>query len=71
MSDPPFDAVLCDFDGVLRLWDPDGMTALDRELGVPGGTLASAAFRPGLLNEAVTGQISDDQLRSTLTPLLA
>ncbi|MFE9468250.1 hypothetical protein ACFYNW_32475 [Streptomyces virginiae] len=37
MSDLPFDAVLCDFDGVLRLWDPDGMTALDRELGVPGG----------------------------------
>jgi putative hydrolase of the HAD superfamily len=29
MSDSPFDAVLCDFDGVLRLWDPDAMTALD------------------------------------------
>ncbi|GAA0274751.1 hypothetical protein GCM10010302_10430 [Streptomyces polychromogenes] len=71
MSDSPFDAVLCDFDGVLRLWDPDGMTALDRELGVPGGTLASAAFRPGLLEEAVTGRISDDQWRERVTEELA
>ncbi|MFE5591392.1 HAD family hydrolase [Streptomyces sp. NPDC056549] len=63
MSELPFDAVLCDFDGVLRLWDPDGMTALDREMGVPEGTLAAAAFRPGLLDAAVTGQISDDQWR--------
>ncbi|MFE5964652.1 HAD-IA family hydrolase [Streptomyces sp. NPDC056463] len=71
MSDSPFDAVLCDFDGVLRLWDPDGMTALDRELGVPAGTLVSAAFRPGLLDEAVTGQISDDQWRERVTVDLA
>ncbi|MET7861592.1 HAD family phosphatase [Streptomyces sp. NPDC005318] len=64
MSDLPFDAVLCDFDGVLRLWDPDGMTALDRAAGLPEGTLAAAAFRTDLLDAAVTGAISDDQWRA-------
>lgn len=51
-SDERFDAVLCDFDGVLRLWDPDGMAALDRKAGLAEGTLASAAFRPELLADA-------------------
>ncbi|MFF0740371.1 HAD family hydrolase [Streptomyces sp. NPDC004111] len=64
MSDLPFDAVLCDFDGVVRLWSPDGMTALDRAAGLPEGKLAAAAFRPDLLDAAVTGAISDDQWRA-------
>ncbi|WP_328863975.1 HAD family hydrolase [Streptomyces virginiae] len=63
MSDEAFDAVLCDFDGVVRLWDPDGMAALDRKAGLAAGTLASAAFRPELLDAAVTGRISDEQWR--------
>ncbi|MFE2475037.1 HAD-IA family hydrolase [Streptomyces sp. NPDC059389] len=71
MSDSPFDAVLCDFDGVLRLWDPDGMTALDRSAGLPEGTLAAAAFRPGLLGAAVTGAISDDHWRAQTASDLA
>ncbi|MEU9305914.1 HAD-IA family hydrolase [Streptomyces sp. NPDC048269] len=71
MSDLSFDTVLCDFDGVLRLWDPDGMTALDRAAGLPEGTLASAAFRPGLLDMAVTGAISDDQWRGQVAEDLA
>ncbi|MFE2553106.1 HAD-IA family hydrolase [Streptomyces sp. NPDC059355] len=71
MSDPPFDAVLCDFDGVPRLWDPDGMTALDRAAGLPEGTLAAAAFRPGLLDAAVTGAISDDHWRAQTASDLA
>ncbi|MGW7332644.1 HAD-IA family hydrolase [Streptomyces sp. NPDC054840] len=71
MSDAPFDAVLCDFDGVLRLWDPDGMAALDRKAGLAEGTLASAAFRPGLLEAAVTGRISDEQWRRRVAEDLA
>ncbi|MFD7910898.1 HAD family hydrolase [Streptomyces sp. NPDC059752] len=71
MSDAPFDAVLCDFDGVLRLWDPDGMAALDRKAGLAEGTLASAAFRPGLLDAAVTGRISDEQWRRRVAEDLA
>ncbi|WP_328792478.1 MULTISPECIES: HAD family hydrolase [unclassified Streptomyces] len=71
MSDAPFDAVLCDFDGVLRLWDPDGMAALDRKSGLAEGTLASAAFRPELLDAAVTGRISDEQWRRRVAEDLA
>ncbi|WKD36924.1 HAD family hydrolase [Streptomyces xanthophaeus] len=71
MSDAPFDAVFCDFDGVLRLWDPDGMAALDRKAGLAEGTLASAAFRPGLLDAAVTGRISDEQWRRRVADDLA
>ncbi|MFI8390445.1 HAD family hydrolase [Streptomyces sp. NPDC085540] len=71
MNDAPFDAVLCDFDGVLRLWDPDGMAALDRKAGLAEGTLASAAFRPELLDSAVTGRISDEQWRRRVAEDLA
>lgn len=67
----PFDALLCDFDGVLRLWDPDGMTALDRASGLPEGTLAAAAFRPALLDDAVTGAISDEEWRARVARDLA
>ncbi|MFJ7628189.1 HAD family hydrolase [Streptomyces sp. NPDC097595] len=71
MTNSPFDAVLCDFDGVLRLWDPDGMTALDHRSGLPEGTLAAAAFRPALLDEAVTGRISDEQWRERVAEAVA
>ncbi|WP_030759068.1 MULTISPECIES: HAD-IA family hydrolase [unclassified Streptomyces] len=71
MSDAPYDAVLCDFDGVLRLWDPDGMARLDRKAGLAAGSLAAAAFRPGLLDAAVTGRISDEQWRRHVAEDLA
>ncbi|WP_037806618.1 HAD family hydrolase [Streptomyces sp. NRRL F-2580] len=71
MSDSPFDAVLCDLDGVVRLWDPDGMTALDREAGLAEGTLAAAAFHPALLDAAVSGRISDEQWRQRVAEDLA
>ncbi|GAA2625189.1 MULTISPECIES: HAD-IA family hydrolase [Streptomyces] len=71
MSETPFDAVLCDFDGVLRVWEPDGMAALDRRAGLAEGTLASAAFRPELLDAAVTGRISDEQWRRSVAEDLA
>ncbi|WP_052852217.1 HAD-IA family hydrolase [Streptomyces avicenniae] len=71
MGDLPFDAVLCDFDGVLRLWDFGDMAALDRAAGVPEGTLAAAAFAPDLLSAAVTGAISDAQWRAQVASDLA
>ncbi|MFD9499973.1 HAD family hydrolase [Streptomyces sp. NPDC060035] len=71
MSSLPFDAVLCDLDGVLRLWDPDGMSGLDREYGVPAGTLAAAAFRPERLVPAVTGVVTDEEWRSAVAEDLA
>ena len=43
-----FDAILCDVDGVVRIWDPEIMPRIDREHGVPPGTLASIHKMPGL-----------------------
>ncbi|MQY09927.1 Phosphoglycolate phosphatase [Streptomyces sp. RB5] len=63
MDTLPFDAVLCDFDGVVHLWDPDGMTTLDRAWDLPEGTLAGTAFEDELLQAAVTGHLSDEQWR--------
>ncbi|MFC7219250.1 HAD family hydrolase [Streptomyces polyrhachis] len=71
MDELPFDAVLCDFDGVVHLWDPDGMASLDRAWGLAEGSLAGAAFRPDLLEEAVTGQLSDGQWRERVAEDLA
>ncbi|MCX5206431.1 hypothetical protein OG897_34115 [Streptomyces sp. NBC_00237] len=60
MDSLPWDAVLCDFDGVVNLWEPDGMAALDRAWGLPEGSLAGAAFADELLEDAVTGRLTDE-----------
>ncbi|GAA3491524.1 HAD-IA family hydrolase [Streptomyces cremeus] len=70
-SPPPFAAVLVDFDGVVNLWDPDGMPALDRAAGLPEGTLAAVAFEPGLLEAAVTGRLTDEEWRARVADVLA
>ncbi|MCM2577640.1 HAD family hydrolase [Streptomyces meridianus] len=66
-----FDALLCDFDGVLRLWDPQGMPGLDRAYDLPEGTLAAAAFGPERLLPAVTGKCTDEQWRASVARELA
>jgi putative hydrolase of the HAD superfamily len=69
MAARPYDAVLCDIDGVLRLW-PDH-TELDLVHGLPPGTLAAAAFTPARLQPAITGQITDEQWRSAVATDIA
>jgi putative hydrolase of the HAD superfamily len=66
-----FGAVLCDLDGVLRRWDPDGMAALDRAAGLPAGTFAATAFAPHRLTPAITGGHSDEQWRAAVATDLA
>lgn len=72
MPDRAFDALLCDVDGVLRLWG-DSMERIDRTHGLPEGTLASVAFAPDRLEPAVTGRVTDEEWRAAvvedLTPL--
>ncbi|GII30484.1 HAD-IA family hydrolase [Planotetraspora mira] len=67
-----FDAVLCDLDGVLRIYDPDGL-ALERDFGLEAGTVTSVAFAPDLVNRALTGHITDEEwqaaIRDRLTAL--
>ncbi|MFD9125057.1 HAD family hydrolase [Kitasatospora sp. NPDC059571] len=65
----PFDAVLCDIDGVLRHWPP--ADTLDRAHGLPPGTLLGAAFAPARLHPAVTGAVTDAEWRTAVTEDLA
>jgi putative hydrolase of the HAD superfamily len=65
----PYDAVLCDIDGVIRHWPP--ADDLERGHGLPAGTLAAVAFAPSRLDPAITGKITDDQWRSAVATDLA
>ncbi|WP_245614320.1 HAD family hydrolase [Actinokineospora inagensis] len=63
-------AVLCDLDGVLRLWDARLLNDLDLAHGLPVGTLAAAAFAPIRLVPALTGEHTDEQWRAAVTEAL-
>ncbi|MDH6580575.1 HAD-IA family hydrolase [Kitasatospora sp. MAP5-34] len=67
----PYDAVLCDIDGVLRHWPTPGHADLDHVHGLPAGTFAAAAFAPARLHPAITGEITDEQWRSAVATDLA
>ncbi|MFC8448761.1 HAD-IA family hydrolase [Kitasatospora sp. NPDC057223] len=71
MTALPYDAVLCDIDGVLRHWPTPRHADLDHDHGLPPGTLAAAAFAPPRLHPAITGEITDEQWRSAVTAELA
>ena len=65
----PFDAVLCDIDGVLRHW-PD-IEPIEQAHGVGPGTLFAAAFAPHRLVPAITGRVTDAQWRASVAEDLA
>jgi len=64
-------AVLCDLDGVLRLWDQEWMGGLDAAYGLPASTLAGAAFRAERLDPAITGGVTDEEWRAAVAGDLA
>jgi putative hydrolase of the HAD superfamily len=65
----PFDAVLCDVDGVVRNWP--SMEPIELEHGVVPGTLYTAAFAAHRLHPAITGQVTDAQWRAQVAEDLA
>jgi putative hydrolase of the HAD superfamily len=67
----PFDAFLCDLDGVLRIWDPDLLPSIEQRHGLEPGALHAAAFQADLLLPPVLGQISDDEWRLSVARVLA
>jgi putative hydrolase of the HAD superfamily len=69
MTARPYDAVLCDIDGVLRHWP--AADDIETSHGFPTGTLAKAAFAPSRLHPAITGEITDEQWRSAVAADLA
>lgn len=42
----PFDAVLCDLDGVIRFYDMSAVEEMERAAGLPQGSIAEVAFAP-------------------------
>lgn len=54
----PFDAVLCDIDGVLRHYDEQSQERLDQAYGLAPGTVLKTAFAPDLIGPATVGEIT-------------
>ncbi|MFD7868179.1 HAD-IA family hydrolase [Streptomyces sp. NPDC059783] len=69
MTARPYDAVLCDIDGVLRHWPT--VSDIENSHGLPTGALAAAAFAPARLHPAITGEVTDEQWRSAVAADLA
>lgn len=67
----PFDAFLCDLDGVLRIWDPDLWPTIEQRHGLRPGAIYTAAFQADLLLPPVLGQVSDEQWRLSVAKALA
>lgn len=61
----PFDAVLCDVDGVLRDWP--SVEPIESAHGVAPGTLYAAAFAPHRVLPAITGEVTDGEWRAFVT----
>ncbi|MEW2444646.1 HAD family hydrolase [Micromonospora marina] len=72
MSRERASALLVDFDGVLRRWDPAVAAGVEREYGLTEGVLGEIAMSWGLLQPVLTGQVSHAQwmvsVADALTP---
>ena len=56
--------VLTDFDGVIRHW-PSAVTAsIEDRHGLKRGSLPRTAFAPSILDDAITGRVTDSEWRS-------
>ena len=63
--------MLTDFDGVVRHW-PDAVTAsVEDRHGLQRGSLAKTAFDPSILDDAITGRMTDAEWRSEVARRLA
>ncbi|SIR11771.1 HAD family hydrolase [Micromonospora avicenniae] len=51
-------ALLVDFDGVLRRWDPAVAAGVEQRYGLAGGVLLEIAMQWGRLQPVLTGQVS-------------
>ncbi|GLW98429.1 HAD-IA family hydrolase [Microtetraspora sp. NBRC 16547] len=66
-----FDAVLCDFDGVLRFHDPAAQARIDEAYGLAPGTVLKTALSPALMGPATLGQITCEEWEEWLVTAFA
>ncbi|SDY54963.1 putative hydrolase of the HAD superfamily [Micromonospora pattaloongensis] len=64
-------ALLIDFDGVLRHWDPELTAGVERRHGLPEGSLLRTALEWSRAQPALTGQISHAEWMAEVTRALA
>jgi putative hydrolase of the HAD superfamily len=57
----PFDAVLCDVDNVIRVYDPSHLSALERAAGLTEGTTMKVAFAPDMVLPLLLGRITPEE----------
>ncbi|MBL6274900.1 HAD-IA family hydrolase [Micromonospora fiedleri] len=63
-------ALLVDFDGVLRRWDPAVAAEVEREYGLSTGVLGEIATSWGLLQPVLTGRVSHADWMSSVADAL-
>ncbi|SBT53141.1 HAD family hydrolase [Micromonospora auratinigra] len=63
-------ALLVDFDGVLRHWDPAVAAGVEREYGLTEGVLGEIAMSWGLLQPVLTGRVSHAEWMSSVADAL-
>ncbi|RIV40699.1 HAD family hydrolase [Micromonospora radicis] len=63
-------ALLVDFDGVLRRWDPAVAAGVEREYGLSAGVLGEIAESWGLLQPVLTGRVSHAEWVSSVADAL-
>ena len=62
---------MTDFDGVVRHWPPDDTASVEDRHGLHRGSLARTAFDPSVLDDAITGRVTDSEWRSKVARRLA
>ncbi|MFG1825019.1 HAD family hydrolase [Microbispora bryophytorum] len=67
----PYDAVLCDFDGVIRFHDQTELNELERAMGLAEGTTTKVVFAPEVDRPALLGQITVEQWTEAAEAALA
>ncbi|KAB1909650.1 MULTISPECIES: HAD-IA family hydrolase [unclassified Micromonospora] len=63
-------ALLVDFDGVLRRWDPAVAARVEREYGLTEGVLGEIAMSWGLLQPVLTGKVSHAEWMTSVADAL-
>jgi len=68
---PPFGAVLCDVDNVIRTFDSSRLQALERVAGIAEGTTGKVAFAPETVTPLVVGEITSQEWAEAIAEGLA
>ncbi|WP_240506217.1 HAD family hydrolase [Thermoactinospora rubra] len=66
----PYDAILCDFDGVLRHHDLSVQADIERRYGMASGTLLGVALAPEVVTPAILGRITEEEWRAAIAEAL-